>query len=144
MRKIFSCVALVALMACQRGWGEDIPGRAPFEKRLAEQLAAMSQAGEHPKLPVPLEGKRVRLPLSGADARALTLTRDEAPVTVAWESLTPLDAALLARLADAQQKMGRIDDAQATITRALAKDPANAQARTIARRLQGLQGLQAR
>lgn len=70
----------------------------------------------------------------------LSLQLNDAPAAVTWyekaEALTPTDVSLLARLADAQAKMGRVEDAQATITRALAKDPANVQARTIARRLQ--------
>ena len=48
---------------------------------------------------------------------------------------SPSDAALLARAADAQFRAGDADTARATITNALAKDPANPVALSIARRL---------
>jgi predicted Zn-dependent protease len=48
---------------------------------------------------------------------------------------TPSDAALLARAADAQFRAGDADTARATITNALARDPANPVAVSIARRL---------
>ena len=48
---------------------------------------------------------------------------------------SPSDAALLARAADAQLRAGDADTARATITNALAKDPANPVALTVARRL---------
>jgi tetratricopeptide (TPR) repeat protein len=47
----------------------------------------------------------------------------------------PSDAALLAHAADAQFRAGDADTARATITNALAKDPANPVALSIARRL---------
>jgi len=47
----------------------------------------------------------------------------------------PSDAALLARAADAQFRAGDVETARATITNALAKDPANPVALSIARRL---------
>ncbi len=48
---------------------------------------------------------------------------------------SPSDAALLARAADAQLRAGDRDTARAPITNALAKDPANPTALTVARRL---------
>jgi Flp pilus assembly protein TadD len=48
---------------------------------------------------------------------------------------TPSDASLLARAADAQFRAGDADAARATITNALAKDPANPVALAVARRL---------
>jgi len=48
---------------------------------------------------------------------------------------SPSDAALLARAADAQYRAGDVNRARVTITNALAKDPANETALTIARRL---------
>ena len=48
---------------------------------------------------------------------------------------SPSDAALLARAADAQFRAGDADTARATITNALAKDPANPVALSVARRL---------
>jgi tetratricopeptide (TPR) repeat protein len=48
---------------------------------------------------------------------------------------SPSDAALLARAADAQFRAGDVDTARATITTALAKDPTNPVALSVARRL---------
>jgi tetratricopeptide (TPR) repeat protein len=48
---------------------------------------------------------------------------------------SPSDAALLARAADAQFRAGDADTARATITNALARDPANPVALSVARRL---------
>lgn len=48
---------------------------------------------------------------------------------------SPSDVTLLARAADAQLRSGDMDTARATITNALAKDPANAVALAVARRL---------
>lgn len=48
---------------------------------------------------------------------------------------SPLDASLLARAADAQFRAGDADTARGTITNALAKDPTNPVALSVARRL---------
>ena len=48
---------------------------------------------------------------------------------------SPSDATPLARAADAQLRAGDLDSARATITNALAKDPANPVALAVARRL---------
>jgi tetratricopeptide (TPR) repeat protein len=70
----------------------------------------------------------------------LSLQLNDAAVAVTWyeksEALAPPDASLLARLADAQAKAGRLEVAQSTIARALAKDPTHNEATAIARRLQ--------
>jgi tetratricopeptide (TPR) repeat protein len=69
----------------------------------------------------------------------LSLQLNDAATAVTWyeksDALVPADATQLARLAEAQLKAGRTQDAQRTVTRALAKDPANATARALARRL---------
>jgi tetratricopeptide (TPR) repeat protein len=70
----------------------------------------------------------------------LSLQLNDAVTAVVWyqksESLTPPDASLLARLADAQAKAGQLDSARATVIRAIEKDPGNPSALTLARRLQ--------
>jgi tetratricopeptide (TPR) repeat protein len=69
----------------------------------------------------------------------LSLQLNDAATAVTWyeksDALVPADATQLARLAEAQMKAGRTQDAQGTVTRALAKDPANATARALVRRL---------
>ena len=70
----------------------------------------------------------------------LSMALSDAAAAVAWyqksEALGGSDVALLIRLADAQAKAGQIDEARATAARALQKDPADASARSLARRLQ--------
>jgi tetratricopeptide (TPR) repeat protein len=69
----------------------------------------------------------------------LSLQLNDPLAAIAWyqksESLAPGDAALLARLADAQFRAGQLDSATATLARALEKDPNHASVRAIARRL---------
>ena len=97
MHRFILFALLVVLLASQRVQGEEAASRARLEQRLAEQLAAMAQAGENPKLAVPFDGKRIRLPLGGADGRALTLVRDESRITVPWDTLAPLELLGIAR-----------------------------------------------
>jgi tetratricopeptide (TPR) repeat protein len=70
----------------------------------------------------------------------LSLQLNDAAAAVHWyqksELLAPLDASLLTRLADAQSKTGQLDNALATLARAMEKDPTHAAARVLARRLQ--------
>lgn len=70
----------------------------------------------------------------------LSLRLDDAGAAISWyrrsESLAAPSAALLARLADAQSRAGQLEDARATVKRALEKDPGHPVARTVARRLQ--------
>jgi protein O-GlcNAc transferase len=69
----------------------------------------------------------------------LSLRLNDAATAVVWyeksDALSPADASRLSRLAEAQMKSGRLEDARASATRALAKDPANVSAQAVARRL---------
>jgi tetratricopeptide (TPR) repeat protein len=69
----------------------------------------------------------------------LSVQLNDATAAVAWyrktESLTDPDASLLARLADAQAKAGLLEDARATLQRAVGKDPTNSVALAVAGRL---------
>ncbi len=70
----------------------------------------------------------------------LSMALSDAASAVAWyqksETLGGSEVAVLVRLADAQAKAGQIDEARATAARALKKNPADASARALARRLQ--------
>jgi tetratricopeptide (TPR) repeat protein len=70
----------------------------------------------------------------------LSMALNDAAAAVAWyqksASLTAADASLLARLADAQARAGHLEEARATVQRAIEKDSANPSARAVARRLQ--------
>jgi tetratricopeptide (TPR) repeat protein len=70
----------------------------------------------------------------------LSMELNDAIAAVAWyqksEALGTSDASVLVRLAEAQAKAGQLDDARATLRRALEKDPANPAANTLSRRLQ--------
>lgn len=69
----------------------------------------------------------------------LSMQMSDPATAVTWyekaDALAPADATQLARLAEAQFKTGHPADAQATIARALAKEPNNAPAKALARRL---------
>jgi Flp pilus assembly protein TadD len=70
----------------------------------------------------------------------LSMALNDAASAVAWyqksEALGTADAGLLVRLADAQAKAGQIEQARATVARALETYPDDAPARALARRLQ--------
>lgn len=70
----------------------------------------------------------------------LSMQLDDATSAVAWyqksDALGTNDAALLARMADAQARAGHIDNARATIERAIEKDPNHPLVRTVRRRVQ--------
>jgi tetratricopeptide (TPR) repeat protein len=70
----------------------------------------------------------------------LSLLLNDAPAAVSWYRKAELagtpDASLLARLADAYERAGQLDDARAVAERALEKDPNDPFARSIAQRLQ--------
>jgi len=70
----------------------------------------------------------------------LSMKLNDAVSAAAWyeksEALGTTDASVVVRLADAQAKAGKLDEARATVERALEKDPADAAARALARRLQ--------
>ncbi|MCM3880739.1 MAG: tetratricopeptide repeat protein [Vicinamibacterales bacterium] len=70
----------------------------------------------------------------------LSVQMNDPATAVVWykksDVLSPADATGLARLADAQLKSGRTQDAQATAARALAKDPTDLSARAVSRRIQ--------
>jgi predicted TPR repeat methyltransferase len=73
----------------------------------------------------------------------LSIDLNDAAAAIWWyeksEALAPADATQLARLAEAQMKAHRTRDAEATLTRALAKDPTNAAAMALTKRLQPIQ-----
>jgi tetratricopeptide (TPR) repeat protein len=73
----------------------------------------------------------------------LSIDLNDAAAAIWWyeksEALAPADASQLARLAEAQMKAHRTHDAEATLARALAKDPTNAAAMALAKRLQPIQ-----
>jgi tetratricopeptide (TPR) repeat protein len=70
---------------------------------------------------------------------ALSLRLGDAPTAADWLARAvdhrPDDVALLAALADAQQRAGRVAAARDTLQRALARDPANPALAAVARRL---------
>jgi tetratricopeptide (TPR) repeat protein len=70
----------------------------------------------------------------------LSLQLDDADSAVNWyeksEALAAPDADLLAHLAEAQLKAGRVDAARETIARATAKDARNSSVRSVALRIQ--------
>ena len=70
----------------------------------------------------------------------LSLQVNDPATAVAWyqksESLGAADASLLARLADAHARAGQLDEARATVQRAIEKDPTSLSARAVSRRLQ--------
>jgi tetratricopeptide (TPR) repeat protein len=70
----------------------------------------------------------------------LSMQLNDAASAVRWyqksESLGTDDVSVLVRLADAQAKAGKLDDARVTAQRAVQKDPVNMSARALARRLQ--------
>jgi Flp pilus assembly protein TadD len=121
--------------------------RYPTDPEVLPQLAAVAQRLGHFDAARQALVRYSALVDDDADKAAhaarigdLSLQLDDATAAVKWyekaETLTPPDVFLLSRLADAQAKVGRLEDAQATISRALAKDPSNVQVQTIARRLQ--------
>jgi tetratricopeptide (TPR) repeat protein len=79
-------------------------------------------------------------PAHAAAIGDLSLQLNDTAAAIAWyeksASVSEPDASLLARLADAQAKAGRLDDARTTVQRALEKDPADSAALAIAHRLQ--------
>jgi tetratricopeptide (TPR) repeat protein len=70
----------------------------------------------------------------------LSMQLDDATAAAAWyqrsHALGVSDASLLARMADAQSRAGQVDNARATIQRAIAKDPDHPLVRAVARRVQ--------
>jgi tetratricopeptide (TPR) repeat protein len=70
----------------------------------------------------------------------LSMQLSDAVTAVAWyqrsDALRTSDASLLARMADAQWRAGQVESAQATINRAIEKDPNHPLVTTVARRLQ--------
>jgi predicted TPR repeat methyltransferase len=70
----------------------------------------------------------------------LSMQLNDPAAAVAWyqksETLGATDSIVLVRLAEAQLKAGHIDGARATVQRALEKDPENAAARNLSRRVQ--------
>jgi Flp pilus assembly protein TadD len=70
----------------------------------------------------------------------LSMQLDDATAAVVWyqksDALGPSDASLLARMADAQSRAGQIDNARATIQRAIEKDPNHPLVVAVARRIQ--------
>ena len=70
----------------------------------------------------------------------LSMQLNDAVTAAAWfrksDALRPGDASLLARLADAQWQAGQVEQARATISRAMEKDPDHPLVQTVARRLQ--------
>ena len=69
----------------------------------------------------------------------LSLQLNDAATAMQWyekpETLSAADATQLTRLAEVQLKMGRAQDAPATVIRALAKDPASVPALALARQI---------
>jgi tetratricopeptide (TPR) repeat protein len=70
----------------------------------------------------------------------LSMQLNDAMAAVAWyeksAALGMADVSLLIRLAEAQARAGKLEDARATAQRALEKEPAHPAARTLSRRLQ--------
>jgi tetratricopeptide (TPR) repeat protein len=70
----------------------------------------------------------------------LSLGLNDAVTAIRWyeqsEALAPADATQLVRLAEAQVKTRRMQDAEATLARALAMDPDNAAAKLLSQRLE--------
>ena len=70
----------------------------------------------------------------------LSMELNDAVAAVAWyqksDALRASDASLLARMADAQSRAGQVENALATIKRAIEKDPDHPLVRSVARRLQ--------
>jgi tetratricopeptide (TPR) repeat protein len=70
----------------------------------------------------------------------LSMALHDVASAVAWyeksDALRPGDVSVLVRLAYAQAKAGQLEHARSTVQRAIAKDPADAAARALARRLQ--------
>jgi Flp pilus assembly protein TadD len=70
----------------------------------------------------------------------LSMQLDDAVSAVAWyqksDALRVGDASTLARMAEAQWRVGQVDNALATIKRAQDKDPTHPLVRSVARRLQ--------
>ena len=70
----------------------------------------------------------------------LSMQLNDAQAAVVWyqksDALRTSDASLLARLADAQSRLGLTEEARATLKRALARDPDQPLAHSVARRLQ--------
>lgn len=70
----------------------------------------------------------------------LSMKLSDASAAAAWyersEALGPPDTSVLVRLAEAQAKTGRLDEARATVERAVERDPDNAAVRALARRFQ--------
>jgi Flp pilus assembly protein TadD len=70
----------------------------------------------------------------------LSMQLNDAAAAAAWyqksDAVRPSDASLLARMADAQARSGRVDAAHATLKRAIDKDPNHPLVRSVARRLQ--------
>jgi tetratricopeptide (TPR) repeat protein len=70
----------------------------------------------------------------------LSMQLDDPVAAAAWyqksDALRTSDASLLARMADAQSRAGQVENAHATIKRAIEKDPNHPLVRSVARRLQ--------
>ena len=70
----------------------------------------------------------------------LSMQLDDATAAAAWyqrsHALGTSDASLLARMADAQSRAGQVDNARATIQRAIEKDADHPLVRAVARRIQ--------
>jgi tetratricopeptide (TPR) repeat protein len=79
-------------------------------------------------------------PAHAAQIADLSLELNDVATAIQWyeksEALAPADATQLVRLAEAQIKAHRTHDAEATLARALAKDPTNPKAAALMRRLQ--------
>ena len=78
--------------------------------------------------------------MRAAQIADLSMQLDDATAAAAWyqrsHALGTSDASLLARMADAQSRAGQIDNARATIQRAIEKDPDHPLVRAVARRVQ--------
>jgi tetratricopeptide (TPR) repeat protein len=83
-------------------------------------------------------------PAHAAQIADLSLELNDVATAIHWyeksEALGPADATQLVRLAEAQIKAHRTHDAEATLTRALTKDPMNPKAIVLIRRLQPAAG----
>jgi predicted Zn-dependent protease len=79
-------------------------------------------------------------PAHAAQIADLSLELNDVATAIRWyeksEALGPADATQLVRLAEAQIKARRTHDAEATLARALTKDPTNPKATALMRRLQ--------
>jgi tetratricopeptide (TPR) repeat protein len=116
------------------------PGVLPPLARVAQQLGHLAEARQALLHYAVLVDDDRDGAAHAARIGDLSAQLNDAATAVVWyersDALSPGDATQLARLADAQLKAGRSQDAQATAARALAKDPANASARSVARRVQ--------